>query len=71
MKIYKSTYGGAYPKMKKKFLKAENPTPIVLAARRIRSGSNVLEFGCSSGNLTRYLKEEKNCKVSLLSHKLS
>ncbi len=33
---------------------------------RIKPGSTVLEFGPASGVMTRYLKEEKNCNVSII-----
>ncbi len=33
---------------------------------RITPGSSVLEFGPASGVMTKYLKEEKDCKVSII-----
>ena len=32
----------------------------------IKNNSKVLEFGAASGRLTKYLKEEKACKVSIV-----
>ena len=53
--------------MKKKFvdLDSNNTAPIAMAAQSVRPNSTVLEFGCASGYLTRYLTEEKQCKVSI------
>lgn len=33
---------------------------------RIQKDSSVLEFGCANGRLTRYLKEEMNCQVTIV-----
>lgn len=33
---------------------------------QIKSGSRVLECGCSSGYITKFLKEQLNCKVSII-----
>ena len=65
MKIYKTSYGASYEKMLARFQNEKKPPPIAMAAQAVNSGSSVLEFGCSFGNLTRYLTEEKNCKVSI------
>ena len=32
----------------------------------INDGSNILEFGCAEGRMTRYLRDEKNCKVFII-----
>ena len=63
MNIYSSTYGSSYENMKKKFHRKENNLPISRAAQRVTPNSIVLEFGCASGYLTRYLSEEKHCEV--------
>ena len=34
-----------------------------IIANHVNSGEHILEFGCATGLLSRYLKEEKNCSV--------
>jgi len=63
MKNNKTKYGSSYESMLKKFKNTEFPLPISMAAQEVVDGSKVLEFGCSSGYLTRYLSEEKNCDM--------
>ncbi len=36
--------------------------------KNIQMGSTVLEFGCATGYMTRYMKEELNCKVTIVEY---
>ena len=33
---------------------------------RVESGSTVLEFGCSYGRMTKYMKEQLHCDVCII-----
>lgn len=35
---------------------------------RIKKGSTVLEFGCATGRMTRYMKEAMNCRVYIVEY---
>ena len=37
--------------------------PLGKIAANVKDGSEVLEFGCYTGDLAKYLKEQKNCRV--------
>lgn len=41
-------------------------TTTSIAFDAIKPHSDVLEIGCSNGNLTKHLKEEKNCSVDII-----
>ncbi len=47
-------------------LQAEPGSMLYKIFSRIRKGSSVLEMGCSYGRMTRYMKEELQCKVSIV-----
>ena len=37
-----------------------------LIMRHINNGSDVLEFGCATGRMTKYMSETKGCNVSII-----
>lgn len=39
-----------------------------LIIHQIDQGSSVLEFGCANGRMTKYLKEELNCRVTIVEY---
>lgn len=39
--------------------------------KMIEKGSNVLEFGCANGNMTRYMSRELGCKVCIVEYEES
>ncbi len=41
-------------------------TSLTYIISHIKSGASVLEFGSATGYMTKYLKEEKKCKVSII-----
>lgn len=43
-----------------------NDNSLSLILRRIKPNSSVLEFGCAHGRMTKYLKEQLNCSVSIV-----
>lgn len=45
-------------------MNSDNSNSVIL--RNILPESNVLEFGCAYGRMTKYLKEELNCQVSIV-----
>jgi 2-polyprenyl-3-methyl-5-hydroxy-6-metoxy-1,4-benzoquinol methylase len=45
-------------------MKSDNSVSQIL--RNIRPGSDVLEVGCAHGRMTKYLREELGCRVSII-----
>ncbi|MBU1054068.1 MAG: class I SAM-dependent methyltransferase [Proteobacteria bacterium] len=58
-------YNRNYEKAKQKILK-KNGTTISQILNKISPGSSVLEFGASTGYMTRFMQEELNCEVSII-----
>lgn len=44
----------------------EAGTKPALIMEQITSNCDILEFGCANGRMTKYLKEQKNCRVSII-----
>lgn len=36
--------------------------------KKIKNGSTILEFGCANGRMTKFMKEELNCKVYIVEY---
>lgn len=45
-------------------MNSDNSNSVIL--RNIKPNSNVLEFGCAHGRMTKFLKEELNCKTTIV-----
>ncbi|MGB5157996.1 class I SAM-dependent methyltransferase [Desulfobacterium sp. N47] len=58
-------YDRTYEKSKKRILNKDKTT-ISLLLNKISPGSSVLEFGASTGYMTRFMAEELKCEVSIV-----
>lgn len=47
-------------------LELYNENPLAWIARTVTESARVLEFGPANGRLTRFLKEEKNCRIDIV-----
>lgn len=47
-------------------LDVSSKNSLSLIIKKIRPGSTVLEFGPAAGRMTKYLKEQLNCKVYIV-----
>lgn len=45
-------------------MQSDNSNSLIL--REVKPNSNVLEFGCAHGRMTKYLKENLNCSVTIV-----
>lgn len=45
----------------------ENASPYAIL-KHVQPGSDVLEFGCATGYMTRYMKEELHCRVTIVEY---
>jgi cyclopropane fatty-acyl-phospholipid synthase-like methyltransferase len=45
-------------------MESNNSNSVIL--RNIKSNSSVLEIGCAHGRMTKYLKEQLNCEITIV-----